>query len=252
MTTINYKVLPSSILSGEVPVGRYQVFHNGTVREDTIYAGVSKKSGQPMPLVKATIKMTFDEIMECLMRGYRVEFPEVSATLSIPGKVESGSAESRKATPPKLVAHFNAKGDFKKCCQGPEFELVNVTKGATVVVNGVIDDISRTPDVLTNGVNVEVHVTGNGLYMPDIDDPTVGAYLADKNGAVVAKATITETTGMTLVCVFPVLELQPDTYKFCVASRNGLDSAQYGVTIGRRNVTVVSATVEDSEEVQNG
>ena len=252
MTTINFKVVPSAILSGEVPVYRYQVLHNGTIFGDTVYAIVSQKSGMPIPLVKATCTMIFDEIMAQLQRGYRVELPQLSALLSLPGKVESASAESRRDTPPVLLAHFNAKGDFKKCCQGPEFVLVNVTKGATVVVSGVIDSVSQTPDVLTNGDNIEVHVIGNGLYMPDLADPTVGAYLADQSGTVLAKATVTETTGMTLVCAFPAIDLEPGTYKFCVASRNGLDPAQYGVTIGKRNVKVVNASIEDSEEVQNG
>jgi hypothetical protein len=252
MTTINFKEQISKIVSGEVPVYRYLPLHNGTVREDTVYDGISQKSGQPAALVKATCTMLFDEIVEQLKHGYRVELPQMSAMLSIPGKVESASAESRRATPPVLVAHFNAKGDFKKCCQGPEFSLVNVTQGATVVVNGVIDSVSQTPDVLTNGDDVEVHVTGSGLYMPDPSDPTVGAYLADQGGQVIVKATVTETTGMTLVCVFPRIDLEPGTYRFCVASRNGLDPARYGVTIGRRNVRVVDATSGSPEEVQNG
>ena len=244
MTTIRFKTVPTNILKDEIPINRYAVLHNGTVYDDTVYSGVSKKIGQPMPLVKATGSMIFSEITENLKRGYRVEFPDASAFLTLPGKVESASAESRRETPPKLVAHLVAKGDFKTCCQGPEFVLENVTQGASVGVDGVIDAISSTPDVLTNGVNVEVHATGYGLYMPDPADPTVGVYIADSDGKALIKATVTESTATTLVCIFPEIDLEPGTYKFCVASRNGLDPLRYGVTIGKRNIRVVAGTAE--------
>lgn len=250
-TIIRYKVLPTGIRTGEKPLNRYVVLHNGTVREDTVFENISRKSGLPKPMVKATCGMFMDTLAENLGHGYRVETPDLSAFLSIPGLVESASAESRRAAPPVLQAHLVAKGDFKKCCQGPEFVLENITKGATVVISGVIDGISQTPDTLTNGVDVEVHATGNGLYMPDISDPAVGVYLADSGGEVLCRATVTESTSMTLACVFPEIGLRPGTYRFCVASRNGFDPEQYGVTVGRRNVKVVDVQSEN-EGGQNG
>ena len=108
----------------------------------------------------------------------------------------------------------------------------------------------ETPNVLTNGTDVEVHATGRGLYMPDTSDPTVGAYIADSSGKVLVKANVTESTATTLVCVFPQIDLPEGTYKFCVASRNGLDAVKYGVTVGSRNIQVVSA--DSAEEGQNG
>lgn len=250
MKTIKIKVVPTNLKKGTVPVNRYTVIHNGTVYDDTVYTGVSKKSGQPQPLVKATGAMIFSEIAEQLKHGYRVELPEVSAFLTLPGSVESMSAESSRSNPPVLVARMVSKGALKTCCQGPEFKLENVSKGATVSIVSVIDSISQQPDVITNGANVEVHVVGNGLLMPDLTDQTVGAYLADSSGEVLAKATVTESTMTTLVCVFPVIDLQAGTYRFCVASRAGLDPTQYVATVGRRNVQVVNAA--EDEEVQHG
>lgn len=251
MNTIYYKVVATNLKKGEIPISRYAVKHHGTVYDDTVYAGVSRKSGQPQPLVRATGSMIFDEIAEHLRHGYRVEMPEVSAFLTLPGSVESTSVESLRSEPPALVAHMVAKGDFKACCQGPEFRLENVSQGATVIVSGVVDSVSQQPDVITNGSNVEVHVVGSGLLIPDPTDPTVGAYLADSNGEVLVKAAVTESTMTTMVCVFPLVDLQAGTYRFCVASRAGLDPAQYAVTVGRRNVSVVNAA-EESEEVENG
>lgn len=244
MTTIRYKTVPTNLTKGEVPLNRYVVLHNGTVYDDTVYSGVSQKSGQPTPLVRATGEMILSEIANHLRHGYRVELPDVSAFLTMPGSVESKSAESRRTMPADLVAHFVAKGSLKKCCQGADVALENVTHGAQVGITGVIDGISMTPNTLTKGTNVEVHTTGYGLFIPDPNDPTVGAYLADMDGRLLVKATVIESTATTLICVFPQIDLPAGTYKFCVGSRNGLDPAQYGVTIGKRNVTVVDAAGE--------
>ena len=252
VVTIMYRAVLTAIAKGLAPLYRFIPILNGTIRDDAVYAAVAKMSGQPKPLVKATLDMTFDMIVEYLKRGYRVEFPQMSAFLSIPGTVESISAESLKAAKPVLVAHLAAKGDFRKCCQGPGFTLKNVTQGASVGVDTVLDDVNGTPNVLRNGANVEVHVTGHGLYLPETDDPAVGAYIADGNGAVLVKANIVETMSTMLVCAFPELNLPEGAYKFCVASRDGLDPAQYGVTVGSRNIQVVNAASEEVEEEQNG
>ena len=248
---IPFKTAVTPLTKGEVPLYRFYVKHNGSIRDDEIYDAVSRMCGQPKPLVKATVEMTLEAIEEQLQHGNRVEFPQLSALLSIPGTVESTSAESLKAAKPVLVAHLAAKGSFKKCCQGPEFVLQNVTQGASVGVDAVLDDVNGTPSVVRNGTNVEVHATGYGLYMPETDDPAVGAYIADGTGAVLVKANVIETSATALVCVFPQIDLPEGTYKFCVASRNGLDPALYGVTIGKKNITVVNAAAE-GEEVHNG
>lgn len=247
MTNIYCKTVPTGLKNGEKPLNRFVVVHNGTAYGDSIYGEISEKSGIPFPMVKATGTMIFDQIGVQLGHGYRVELPQMSAFLAIPGTVESASAESRSSTPLVPTVHLVAKGAFKRCCQGPEFSVENITKGATVVVDGVIDTISKTPEVLTNGSNVEVHVTGRGLYMPDLSDPTVGAYISDADGKVLVQANVTESTVATLVCTFSQINLEEGTYKFAVASRNGLDPAQYGVTVGTRNIRVVNAADEETE-----
>lgn len=248
--TILYKTAMTALTKGLAPLYRFIVCHKGTVRDTDVYSAISRMIGQPLPLVRATVEMLFMVIAEQLRLGYRVELAQMSAFLSIPGVVDSLSAESLKASKPTLVAHLVAKGDFKKCCQGPGFALENVTEGAVVVVDAVIDGANGTPNVLANGTDVEVHVTGRGLYMPDTSDPTVGAYIADGNGAVLVEGNVTESTATTLVCVFPQIDLPDGAYKFCVASRNGLDAVKYGVTVGGRNIQVVSA--DSAEEGQNG
>ena len=251
-TTIRYKVVPTNLLSGVTPVNRFVVLHNGTIVGDTVYAIVSQKTGMPQPMVKATASMIVAEMASWLGKGYRLEFQDISAFLALPGSVASTSAESRREAPPKLVVRLVAKGDFKKCCQGPEFVLENVTPGATVVINSVVDTVLQTPNVLPNGANVEVHIPGNGLFIPDPADPTVGVYLADSDGADRVKANVLESTSTSIICVCPQIALEPGTYKLCVASRNGMDPELYGVTVGSRNVRVVDDDSEDEEESHNG
>ena len=240
MNVIKCKSVQTGLVYDEKPVYRYVVVHNGVVYEDAVYEAVSKKVGLPVSMLKAMGTLTFEQIMDELCHGRRVELPQLSAYLTLPGNVESVSAESRRKSPPVPTVNLIAKGAFKKCCQGEDFVIENITKGATVVVDGVIGT-NQEPDVLLNGQNVEVHATGRGLYMPDISDPAVGVYLADNDGKVLAMADVTESTVVSIVCTFAQIDLEPGTYKFCVASRNGLDPAQYGVTIASRNIRVANA-----------
>lgn len=249
MGAIKFKVVPTGISKGEIPLNRFCVMHNGLVRDDTIYRDVARKSGQPQPLVKATTAMAFDAIAENLRHGYRVEFPQMSAFLSMPGSVESTSAASRKAVPENLCANLSAKGDFKKCCRNDGTVLESITQSAVVVVDGVADEISRIPNTLTNGIDVVTHGTGRGCLITDFNDPTTGMFIADRAGTVLAKANIVESTSTTFVCVFPRLDLPEGAYKFCVASRNGLDPAQYGVTIGSKNIQIINAAPAENEGV---
>lgn len=223
------------------------VMHNGTVREDTFYKEVSKGCGLAAPMVRSAFDLCVDQMKYELRNGCRVELPSVAAFLTMPGNFASTSPEDRRAAGAGLVAHIIAKGDFRNCCAGEEFELVNVTKGATVVIRGVSDMVSKLEDVLTNGTDVEVHVVGTGLYIPDAEDETTGVWLERPDGTICATARVTSATSATLVCVFDEISMPEGQYKLAVASRNGLDPEQYDVTIARRNVAVVNAA--ESEDV---
>ena len=226
------------------------VQHGGTVGADTFFEKVSRDCGLKASVVKSTFSLCIDQMQDELRNGMRVELPWMSAFLTLPGNFASTSPEDRRAAGARLVAHIAAKGDFKNCCAGEEFVLQNVTQGATVVIRGVSDTVSGLDNVLTNGTDVEVHVVGTGLLMPDLSDPSVGVWLERTDGTVCATAQVTESTSTTLVCTFGEIDLDEGTYKLCVASRNGLDPEQYGVTVARRNVTVANAAEE--EEVHNG
>lgn len=245
MTTIKCRTAPIPLAIGDVPLNRFYVLHNGTAYADAIYQGVSKKTGLPVPMIRSTDEMIYEEIKEHLRHGYRVEFPYTSYQIALPGAADSTTPESLAAARPVPVVRANAKGDLKTCCQGDGFTVVNITEGASVAVYNAIDSISKRLNVLTNGLNVQVEVVGNGLYIPDPSDPTTGAFVAGDDGTILATARVTESTTTTLSCVFDELALPEGTYRFCVASRNGLDAATYGVAVGRKKITVVNAAEEE-------
>ena len=250
MKKLRYKAKLTPFKKDERPTYSAVVLHNGTIGEDDFYEKASQLCGMKSAVVKSTVSVCFDQMREELRNGNRVELPWLSAFLSLPGNFASTTPEDRRAAGARLVAHIAAKGKFKNCCAGEEFVLENVTQGATVVIRGVSDMLSKRDCVLTNGTDVEVHVVGTGLYMPDTSDPSVGVWMETPDGNVCAMARVTESTSTTLVCVFDEIALAEGSYKLCVASRDGMDPEQYGVTIARRNVTVVDA--EGEEGTQNG
>lgn len=245
---IKYSTALTGLKIGDVPVYRFYVRHNGTVREDTFYQSASQGSGIAPFALKLSMKACLNQIMEEARHGNRVELPEMSAFLTMRGAFDGMSREARDAADARLAVRLAAKGALKTCCQGDGFVLTNVTEGATVVIRGISDMAADRDDVIINGTNVEVHIIGTGLYIPETGDETVGVWLADTDGIVLATARITESTATTLACVFPEIDLHEGTYRLCVASRNGLDPEQYGATIAHRNVAVVNATEGEEDD----
>ncbi len=241
---IRYNTAFTGLKIGDRPVYRFYVRHNGTVGEDAFFEKASEISGMKPIVLKSNFDICIAQMIEELRNGYRVELPRVSAFLTMPGSFEGTTPEARKVADASLAVRLAAKGGLKTCCQGDGITLENVTQGATVVIRYVSDMVSKQDGVITNGTDVEVHVVGSGLYMGDGSDPATGVWLADADGTVLATARIVESTATTLSCVFPQVALAEGTYKFCVASRNGLDPEQYGVTVVRRNVTVANAAGE--------
>lgn len=230
---------------GDVPLNRFYAIHNGTVYPEYIYGAVSRKSGIPVPLVRSTDELIDEEVKALLQHGYRVELPNVSYFITLPGSVDSVSPEARAAARPVPVVRAMAKRTLRTCCQGDDYVIQNIAEGASVAVYSIIDSVSQRQNVLTNGHGIAVSVVGSGLYIPDLSDPTTGAYVAGDDGRILATARVTASTSTTLECEFDELALPEGSYRFCVASRNGLDASQYGVSVGRKKITVVNAAEEE-------
>ena len=245
MTIIKCRTAPIPLKIGDTPLNRFYVIHNGTAYADAIYQGVSRKTGLPVPMVRSTDEMIYEEIKEQLYHGYRVELPYLSCQIALPGTTDSTTPESLAAAHPVPVVRASAKNGLKTCCQGDDFAVQNITEGVAVAVYSIIDSVSKSPNTLTNGSNIQVEVVGNNLYIPDPNDSSTGAFVTSEDGTILAKARVTESSTTTLSCVFDELALPEGPCRFCVASRNGLDATMYGVSVGRKKITVVNAAEEE-------
>ena len=249
MKTIKCSPVPTGLKVNGKLLWRYLVQHGGTIRESTFFQKLALLCGLNPIMAKAVFDLAFEQIGEELKNGYRVELPQLSAFLSLAGKVDSTSPEDRKAASIVPVVHLVAKDPLKSCCQGDDFAVELVSEHATVQIYYVVDGISKENCVLTNGISVVVSLVGTGFYMPDTSDPTVGVWLEDKDGVIRATAAVDESTVTTLSVTFSEIDLPAgDGYRICVASRNGLDPEKYGVTVARRKVTVVDAPAAEGGE----
>ena len=249
MAKLLFKTAPTPFKKGGRACFAPHVLHNGVVREETFFSRVSQKTGLAPFMIKAICDAFAAQLIEEARQGRRVETSYMSVYLTMQGSFESKSAEGRRAANARLVVNINAKGALKNCCSSDDFILENITRGATVVVRGVSAVGTDADDMLPCGVNVEVHAVGTGLYIPDTEDPSSGVWLEDMDGVICATAHVEESTAATLVCRFDEIALEDGTYRFCVASRGGLDPERYGISIARRNVQVKSTA---SGEVANG
>lgn len=249
MKTIRCSTSVVRLNIGDLPLWRFYVRHNGTIYFDTFCRKVAQKCGLPEAMVKAVITLVVEQFKEELQNGCRVELPELSVFLTVPGSVRTNSTEAWKAANLKPVVRMVAKGALKTCCQGPEFTVVNVTTGAKVTIRYVSDMVSRVEDAVTNGINVEVHVVGMGLLMPDVSDGLAGMWLAAADGTVLARAVVGSSTETSLVGTFPQIDISSESAYLCVGSYAGLDPEQYGMTVAKKKVAVINASGGEAEGV---
>ena len=90
MKKIRFKVSPTPFLTKDGrPAYGATVQSNGTVNEDALYGKVSQKIGMPAELVKSTFNLAIGQIKTELRNGMRVELPQLSAYLTLPGNFAS-------------------------------------------------------------------------------------------------------------------------------------------------------------------
>ena len=123
---------------------------------------------------------------------------------------------------------------------------INVTEAVSVVIRRVLDSVYETDGYLTGTGEVHALMSGSGLGVnPAAEDE--GCWLADyETQAIVKVGTVTSATTTTLDVTFDSLP-EDGTYWLVVAARNGR-ADEYGVSIGRRKVTV-KAVPEEEEGV---
>ena len=244
MTPLRCSIASINLPTEETPDGRYYVRHNGIIREQTIYNKVAERSGLSPMVARAVGELLFRQIAEELQAGHRVELPELSAFLTVTGK-KVAATRDRTGTEPTPAVHLAPKGVLKDCCKDA-LAVEVVTKQAAVAVHYFCDRYIKDGAV-GNGTEVKVSLVG-GLYMPDLNDDTVGVWIEDSDGNLKVKANVQESTRTTLSVVFPKIDLPVGKgYYMCVASRDGLPGIHSVKTV-RRRLTILGDLPEPKRQ----
>ena len=236
---INYKRVLSPIVKGEVPSYRAVVVNNGYITEDALMRAIAVDCGLKPVVVRSVIDLFLDHIAGGFGNGMRINLKQLDGGLSIRGTAE-GCDMKWNESDLELVGYLNVKGALKH--PFTDAEPVNVTDAATVTIRRVLDANYETDGWITGTENVAVLASGSGLKVdPEAEDE--GCWLADRTThRVLVKGIVTASSTTTLDVTFPTLPAD-GRYWFVVASRGGL-GADYGVSIGRKRVTVKTVAPE--------
>ena len=200
---IRFKTVLSSLRKGEKPCYRAVVNHNGTVYLDEIARNAAARVGMDEAVMRFNAELFFAQVAEEMKGGNRVEVENLFSG----GILDSATA-------------------------------VNVTEGNHAILKRVLDTVSKVDGVITNQPNVTVYLSGTSLLL-NAAASDEGVWLEDKEGTVVAKATIVGSTSTTVDCTFATLP-EDGEYKIVVATRGGL-GPEFGVSLARKVVEVKTA-----------
>ena len=135
---IKFKLILNSIVQGETPSYRAVVVHNGSVSENGLVQKVAEDCGLKPAVVKSVIELFFDQIVQELRNGMRVNLEQLDGGLAIRGTAGSSDA-SWGESDMKLVAYLNAKGNLKHPFTSTD--PVNITDAVKVYLRRVLDEV---------------------------------------------------------------------------------------------------------------
>lgn len=233
---VKFKTVLSSFKKGEKPCYRAVLQHNGTVYLDEIARNAAARVGMDVAVMKFNVELFFAQIVEELKSGKRVEVENLfSGGIAVTGTFSGANAPWDKSKN-TLLPYFYAKGDMRDAFADTTAE--NITEGNHAHVNRVLDTVLKMDGVIVNQSNVTVYLSGMNLLL-NAAASDEGVWLENKDGMVVATATVVGSTATTVDCTFATLPEDGD-YKIVVATRGGL-GPEFGVSIARKSVEVKSA-----------
>lgn len=233
MAKLSYTTVLSQFKKGDnSPCYSARVKHNGTVSTDEFVKRLAERSGEEKERVRFIWELAQNELARQLGAGKRIELGSLSAGIAVAGSFDSANAPWDSQTN-KLVPHLNTKGELKNALV--DLEAVNVTEGAKPVVLSVLDTIFAEDGVLKGNANITALISGKDLAV-DPQAADEGVWLEDKNGVIVATATVNDSDCATIDCTFAETPAEGD-YKLVVATRGGL-GAEFGVAMAKKNVQV--------------
>ena len=191
MKQIRYKTVLSSLTKGERPCYRAVVNHNGTVYMDEIARNAATRVGMDPAVMKFNAELFFAQIAEELKGGNRVEVENLfSGGIAVTGTFAGANAPWNKSKN-SLMPYFFAKGDMRTALA--DATAVNITEGNRAQLKRVLDTIVKLDGVITNQPNITVYLSGVNLLVNQTASDE-GVWIEDKDGTIVANATVTGST----------------------------------------------------------
>ena len=233
---IKFKTVLSTLKKGEKACYRPTPLTNGAIDMVTLERNAAARIGMDEALMIYIGELFMGQVRKSLCEGRRIEVEGLySGGISVQGVFDAANAKWERGKH-RLSPNFTAKGEMRTVLA--DGVGVNVTEGNRCRITSVIDAIRKQEGVIVQGEDVAVYAAG-ATFLVDVTAPDEGAWLENEDGTVAELATVTASTSTTLDCVFEQTP-EPGKYKFVVATRGGLGK-DYGVSIAKRNVTVVAA-----------
>ena len=214
-------------------VRRYsaQMKSSGTFGDAELQEALAAASGAKVEFVRYLEELRRGIIEKALRDGKKVFVNGIAVMSGLRGSFSSvdGPFNPQKH---KLAVTSYTYGDFQDCLKGVVPE--NAVKGGTPTLSR-INENGQDDEVIVGGE--ELTITGRDLA-PAADAADEGVFLVSlKTGERVAKATVTSSNLVEVVCQFA--ELPPaGRYRLVVATRCGL-GGEYRVVEAGREVEVV-------------
>lgn len=236
MMEIPIETDPCNFLKDGKPCFRGRVRYNGVVHDEELLDETAVACGGANPaFIRCVWKVFFDKCAQAIGAGKRIDCEDFSGGMGVHGTFKTADAPWDPELN-ALVPYLTPKGRIKVAAEG--LVGVNVTKGPSVSVRSVMQDIDGAVEdvIVALPGDIVLLIAGTGLRV-DTEAEDEGVFLVDaKTGETVATGQVTGATATTLDCMFG--ELPPaGQYLLAVSSRNGMGDA-YGVATGKRKVTV--------------
>lgn len=236
-TQVQFKTVLSNLKKGEEACYRAIPLTAEPTSLATLETRAAARIGMDASLMQYIGELFIAQIRASLLEGRRVEIEGLlSGGIAVQGVFDAANSPWERGKH-RLVPFFSAKGEMREVFAGAVG--VNVTQGTRCRITSVLDSVRKEEGVLTAGENIAVYAAG-ATFLVDPSAAGEGVWLEDMKGKIVTLGTVTASTATTLDATFAEMP-EPGQYKFVVATRGGLGK-DYGVTVARRNVTVIAAS----------
>lgn len=212
---------------------RVVVDHNDKVDSGTIAEETAAKTRLERPLVEIVSKTLTGVMMSELAKGKRIETEFFSIYITCKGRFvgpDDTFDPKRHALQIRITPKAKAKAMLKNV------KIVNVLQPLATTITIIRCEGVTEDDTIRLGVNT--YMNGKNVAMSEGREDE-GVFLLDKEGNVVATATVGESDVGTVNALFASGAVEPGEYIYEIRTRNRQDVSRR-VAVARRNVTVIA------------